>query len=79
MALQRRLWTEIASSDISNAIGALDQSYAFTGFHARDGKLKSFVSGTTFRDQIDDCDRNNSCDIVCGVAAFRTREGGIGF
>lgn len=64
-------------NDISNAIGALDQGFGFTGFHARDRKFKSFVSGTTFRDRIDDCDLNDSCDIVCGVAVFRTFEGGV--
>lgn len=63
-------------NDISNAIGALDQSYGFTGFHARDGKRKSFAAGTTFRDRVDDCDLNHSCDIVCGVAVGRTFEGG---
>jgi len=62
-------------NDISNAIGALDQSYAFTGFHARDGKLKSYTVGSTYRDRLDDCDLNESCDIVCGAAVFRTIEG----
>jgi Flp pilus assembly pilin Flp len=66
-------------NDISNAIGALDQSYGFTGFHARDGKFKSFSAGTTYSDRVDDCDWNQSCDIVCGVARGFTREGGRGF
>jgi Flp pilus assembly pilin Flp len=57
-------------NDISNAIGALDQSYFYGGFHGRDGgiggKRKSSVSGSRFTDDHDDCDRNDSCDLVCG-------------
>lgn len=63
-------------NDISNAIGALNQSYGFTGFHVMKGKCASFVAGSTFRDGVDDCDLNNSCDIVCGVASRGTSEGG---
>ena len=62
-------------NDISNGIGALDQSFGFTGYHVRNGKNTSFSAGTTWIDQEDDCDRNNSCDIVCGVAHRRTAEG----
>ena len=56
-------------NDISNAVGALDQSYAFTGFSAggKHQKLKSWVGGTTFKDKTDDCDKNSSCDLVCGA------------
>lgn len=57
-------------NDISNAIGALDQSYFFTGFKGTDatgaGKLKSIVAGSRFTDAHDDCDKNWSCDLVCG-------------
>jgi Flp pilus assembly pilin Flp len=53
-------------NDISNAIGALDQSYFFTMFLGDGGKLKSRVAGSRFTDAHDDCDDNNSCDIVCG-------------
>jgi Flp pilus assembly pilin Flp len=53
-------------NDISNAIGSLDQSFFFTGFHAFDVKLKSFAAGSRFVDIHDDCDNNNSCDLVCG-------------
>jgi len=57
-------------NDISNAFGALDQSYAFTGFKATDGwKAKSAVAGTSFRDRTDDCDTNASCDLVCGLCS----------
>lgn len=54
-------------NDLSNAFGALNQSYSFTGFHACDHhKIKSFVSGSRYTDSIDDCDLNASCDLVCG-------------
>ena len=51
-------------NDLSNAIGALNQSYAVTGFIANDGKLKSYIFGSSFRDSVDDCDVNTTCDIV---------------
>ena len=54
-------------NDISNAIGAMNQSYAVTGFRGIGFKLKSFTSGTTFFDFVDDCDFNSSCDLVCGA------------
>lgn len=53
-------------NDISNAIGALDQSFFYGGFHAFDGKLKSATGGSRFTDAHDDCDKNTSCDLVCG-------------
>jgi Flp pilus assembly pilin Flp len=54
-------------NDISNAIGALDQSYFFTGFKkTSDGKNTSFYAGSRFTDAHDDCDKNPSCDLVCG-------------
>ncbi len=54
-------------NDLSNAFGALDQSYFYTGFKAGDGwKMKSAVAGACFRDRTDDCDLNGSCDLVCG-------------
>jgi Flp pilus assembly pilin Flp len=53
-------------NDISNAIGALNQSFAYCGFSATDGgKVKSFKFGTRFTDAIDDCDKNVNCDLVC--------------
>jgi Flp pilus assembly pilin Flp len=59
-------------NDISNAIGALDQTYSFTGFRATDNgsqKNKSNVAGSSFNDGHlpDDCDQNNTCDLVCGA------------
>ncbi len=67
-------WSEVAVAvntelnDISNAVGSLNQSYAFSGFHAYgNGKIKSSFGGSCFIDHIDDCDTNMSCDIVCGI------------
>lgn len=67
-------WSEVAVSvntelnDISNAVGALNQSYAFSGFMATGGgKIKSSYGGSCYIDQVDDCDNNRSCDIVCGI------------
>lgn len=55
-------------NDISNAIGALNQTYSYTGFCAESsGKLKSFVAGSAFIDSVDDCDLNTTCDIVAGA------------
>jgi hypothetical protein len=63
-------------NDISNAIGALNQSYGYTGFHAWGNcKLKSFYAGTTFVDMVDDCDTNTTCDLVCGASTNPTMEG----
>ncbi len=59
-------------NDISNAIGALDQSYQFTGFHAAAGKVKSSYSGSRWVDTTDDCDGNSSCDVVCGAPTTAT-------
>jgi Flp pilus assembly pilin Flp len=56
-------------NDVSNAIGALDQSFFFSGFKGVDGrfgKIKSVVSGSRFDDAHDDCDHNTTCDILCG-------------
>jgi len=65
-------------NDLSNAIGALNQGYYFTGFQAG-GKLgdkyKSGASGTRWNDELDDCDRNLSCEIVCGAPTSNTTEG----
>ena len=55
-------------NDISNAIGALNQSYSFSGFNGFDGrKTKSFFGGSRFDDGHDDCDQNTSCDLVGGL------------
>jgi hypothetical protein len=60
-------------NDVSNAIGALNQSYAYTGFcSTSQGKTKSFVSGGSFTDRLDDCDTNTTCDIVAGASSHTT-------
>lgn len=56
-------------NDVSNAIGALNQSYCFSGFKAScNGKTKSYVAGSSFQDAYDDCDLNTSCDLVTGTS-----------
>ena len=62
--------------DVSNAIGALNQTYAVTGFRGVSGKLKSFVSGSSWYDFPDDCDFNFSCDLVCGAGFTAVGEAG---
>jgi len=58
-------------NDISNAIGSLNQSYAYTGFCAHgNGKLKSQTAGSAFHDAFDDCDLNTSCDLVGGANSY---------
>lgn len=53
-------------NDLSNAFGALNQSYAYCGFEACSAqKMKSFFGGSSYMDTIDDCDVNSSCDLVC--------------
>jgi Flp pilus assembly pilin Flp len=56
-------------NDVSNAIGALDQSYFFTGFRGQGflDKLKNATAGSRYNDVSDDCDANATCDLVCGA------------
>jgi Flp pilus assembly pilin Flp len=63
-------------NDLSNAFGALNQSYAFSGFHKILPKWTSSVAGSTFIDFIDDCDFNSSCDLVCGSSGNLIGGGG---
>ena len=65
-------WSEVAVAvntelnDISNAIGSFNQSYVFSGFSAcTHWKIKSAFGGSRFHDNVDDCDRNDSADLVC--------------
>jgi Flp pilus assembly pilin Flp len=70
-------WSEVAVAvntelnDISNAVGALAQSYTAAGFVGQDAgagaKFKSQYGRQFFQDVPDDCDLNGSCDLV-GVA-----------
>ena len=56
-------------NDVSNAFGALNQSYHYCGFQASShGKQKSGFAGSCFSDAYDDCDLNTSCDLVCGYS-----------
>jgi len=64
-------------NDISNAIGALNQSYAYTGFLGNGGKSKSYYAGSRFEDAIDDCDLNTTCDLVTGVQFVTASEATI--
>ena len=63
-------------NDISNAVGALRQTYKFTGFKANDcgRKHKSSYAGTTWTDDVDDCDINLTCELVCGASSRATEE-----
>ena len=59
-------------NDLSNAIGAIDQSYQFTGFNGvnENGaakKAKSSSGSARWVDGTDDCDCNATCDIVAGA------------
>ncbi|MBM78984.1 MAG: hypothetical protein CMJ78_00115 [Planctomycetaceae bacterium] len=58
-------------NDLSNAFGHLRQTYRYTGFIANDGgqKYKSSYAGSTWTDNIDDCDDNTTLELVCGAAA----------
>ncbi len=52
-------------NDVGDAIGQLNQSYSFSGFHKQDGwRTHAFSRGSAFADTQDDCD-NNQCDIAC--------------
>jgi Flp pilus assembly pilin Flp len=58
-------------NDISNAVGALDQSYLVTGYASVSGyKTKGAKAGSSFQDRTDDCDLNLSCDLVCGACSI---------
>lgn len=61
-------------NDISNATGALVQSYATPNYKGIDnctGKQYSFSFGSRYIDYHDDCDHNQSCDVV-GAAPWLT-------
>ena len=71
-------WSEVAVAvnnelnDISNAVGSLDQSFAYTGFKGQgtaDTKTKSVFNGSRWDDSRDDCDANDTCQMVCGTPA----------
>lgn len=57
-------------NDVGDAIGNLNQSYFFSGFRATKSAGgtavvdKAYTRGSTFVDQIDECD-NDQCSIAC--------------
>ena len=61
-------------NDVADAIGALNQSYSYSGFSSKksngggNGGIKSFTNGSAFVDLADDCDANQ-CDLTCDVPA----------
>ena len=65
--VQHAINTEL--NDVADAIGSLNQSYAFSGFHKLDqsGQLHAYSRGSLFVDVVDDCD-NNQCAIACDAA-----------
>lgn len=62
-------------NDVSNAIGALNQSFVVTGFTSGGSKVISAFAGTLFVDSFDDCDLNTTCDLVAGASASSRFEG----
>lgn len=63
--IQHAVVTEL--NDVGDAIGSLNQSYFFSGFHkfaSFGGGLHAFTRGSAFVDVQDDCD-NNQCDLAC--------------
>lgn len=65
--VQHAVVTEL--NDVADAIGCLNQSYYYSGFHKNKqvgGGVAAFTRGSAKNDQIDDCD-NNECDITCDV------------
>jgi len=64
-------------NDVSNAFGALNQSFCVTGFLSScNGKMKSAAGGSHFADSVDDCDTNTTCDLVTGSAGPGEAGGG---
>jgi Flp pilus assembly pilin Flp len=52
-------------NDVGNAIGKLNQSYTFSGFHKVDfGATHALTYGSIYTDESDDCDCN-TCDMAC--------------
>ena len=66
-------------NDIGDAIGSLNQSYCFSGFHKQDGcETHAKTSGSAFKDTMDDCD-NNQCQIACDAPTPERPKGGRGW
>jgi len=58
-------------NDVADAVGNVNQSYAYSGFSARKsgykGGIKSFTNGSAWTDHTDDCD-DNECTLACDPA-----------
>ena len=63
-------------NDLSNAFGAMNQSFAVTGFSGVGTELgkkpKSAVAASGWSDSTDDCDCNSSCDLVTSTTVTIT-------
>jgi Flp pilus assembly pilin Flp len=60
-------------NDVADAIGEVNQSYFWSGFHSGHGLFGLFdihaaTYGSDFADLRDDCD-NNQCEIACDAPA----------
>ena len=75
-------WSEVAVAvntelnDISNAVGSLNQGFAFVGFQGTGAKTKSFTFTSGFVDTIDTCDTNTDCDLVGPLVVPAVAAGG---
>lgn len=67
-------------NDVADAIGSLNQSYAFTGFSSyktQGGGIKAFSNGSFFIDVGDECD-HNQCTLDCDrPQPERPKRGGV--
>lgn len=55
-------------SDLSSAIGNLDQSYQVSGFasyKSHSGRTKARTNGASYNDRADTCDCDGNLSIVC--------------
>ena len=54
-------------SDLSSAIGNLDQSYQVSGFSSSkgNGRYKARTNGAAYSDRADTCDCDSNLSIVC--------------
>jgi len=66
-------------NDIGDAIGSINQSFCFSGFHKTDGCMSTHAKthGSIFKDTMDVCD-NNQCDIACDRPTPEQPKGGPG-
>lgn len=66
-------------NDVGDAIGSINQSYSFSGFHKTDGcDTHAKTVGSAFKDRMDECD-NNECQISCDPPVPEKPKGGRGW